>query len=215
MHDGLALGGRGSVTGELQLQHLGQGLGLLAHLVRLVLADDASPPLVDVVEDPGMDLVIQPIDILLLRNHLNVYARRVVAHCVLSLFVRSPRHIHNVDEDMGMTQIIQELGLIEGNKSHLVSESGALARSRNQSSDIQQLYRNLSLPVFAKTINRRTFLGAMPLNTWTLGQVIRYACVWLDGRERIISNLRNSTAAGKSYLGVSIRDSIEERRLSR
>ena len=51
-----------------------------------------------------------------------------------------------------MTQIIQELGLIEGNKSHLVSESGALARSRNQSSDIQQLYRNLSLPVFGSMV---------------------------------------------------------------
>lgn len=169
MHDGLALRGRGSVAGELQLQHLRQGLRLLAHLVRLVLPDDAAPPFADVVENPRVNLVIQPIDVLRVTPPCIHYTRRVVAYGVLPLLVRPPRHIDNVDEHVRMTQVIQELGVTTLERKHLVSQTRSLARSRNQSSDVEQLHRNLALSVLAETINGGALGGAMPFHARTLG----------------------------------------------
>ena len=93
------------------MQHLRQRLRLLAHLVRLVLPDDTAPPLAYVVENPRVNLVIQPIDVLRVAPPHIHYTRRIVANGVLSLLVRPPRHIDNVDEHVRMTQVIEELGV--------------------------------------------------------------------------------------------------------
>lgn len=58
------LRGRRAVAGKLQLQELRKAFGFLAVAERAVLADDPAPFFVNVVEDPGVDLVVEPVDIL-------------------------------------------------------------------------------------------------------------------------------------------------------
>lgn len=63
-HDRRALRRSRAVAGELQLQQLRQAFWLLAVAERAVLPDDPTPLFVDVVEDPGVDLVVEPVDVL-------------------------------------------------------------------------------------------------------------------------------------------------------
>lgn len=97
--------------GTTHLKHLRESLRLVAVGVRRVLPNDPAPLLVDVVEDPRVNLVVEPVDILFITHPNKSYPRRVVSHRVLSLFVCSTRNVHNVNENVSMSEIIQELPL--------------------------------------------------------------------------------------------------------
>lgn len=60
---------------------------------------DATPSLPQVVKDPVMDLIVQPVNVV----------GRVIALCHLSLFVCGARDIHNVHQHICASEVIQEL----------------------------------------------------------------------------------------------------------
>ena len=82
---------------------------------------DGTPPLPQVPLDPLDDLAPQPGDIL----------RGVVAAGVLALGVCPPARVYDMDEGVGVAQIVQEL----------ISEALALMGAGDQTGDIKEFDR--------------------------------------------------------------------------
>lgn len=107
-------GRRGTVARKLALQRLG-GRGLDGR----VAAADRRPPLRQVAEGPGDDLGAQPGDV----------DGRVVAARLLAVGVDGARGVDDVDEGVGVAQVVEEL----------VAQAAALVRAGDQPGDIEEL----------------------------------------------------------------------------
>ncbi|PMB72390.1 hypothetical protein BM221_002493 [Beauveria bassiana] len=126
-------GHRGAVARELELQRLG-GRGLDGD----VAPAEGAPFLQQVAEDPGDHLAAQPGNV----------DRGVVAARFLALGVDGTRRVDDVDQRVGMPQIIEEL----------VSEALALVGARHQPSHVEQLNRHR-----APTRDARAVVGLAPV----------------------------------------------------
>lgn len=80
--------------------------------------------------------------------------------------------------------------------SHLISKSSSLTRSRNETSNIKQFYRNLTLSILAKSVERSTAGLHIFGSTRTIRHVIGNARIRFDGCERIVSNLEMTVWRG-------------------
>ena len=93
---------------------------------------DGAPPVPEVSLDPGDDFRPQP---------CNVHAG-VVPTGHLALSICGARDIDNVDESVGMAQVVEEL----------VAEALALVGSRDKTGNIEQLYRNRAAAINTRAI---------------------------------------------------------------
>ncbi len=91
------------------------------------------PPLVhQVAPDPRDDLAPQPRDV----------DAGVVAARVLALGVGGAGHVHDVDQRVGVSQVVEEL----------VAQPLALVRARDQAGDVKQLDGHASSPIVARPV---------------------------------------------------------------
>lgn len=99
--------------------------------------------------------------------------RRVVPPRVLALGVRRPRHVHHVDQRVGVPQVVEEL----------VAQPLALVRARHQPGHVQQLDGHAAPPVDARAVVGLAALREAVARAGAVDLEVADGSLWVDRGE--------------------------------
>lgn len=151
------LGGT-AVAGELRLEGLNSG-GLDSD----VAASNATPALGQVTPDPGDDLTAQP----------GYVDAGVVAAGVLTLRISGATDVDDVDEGVGVAQVVEEL----------VAQTFALVGAGDKTGDVEQLDGDAALAVVTGTVVGAASVGNIMAGAGAVDLQVAYGALRVDGGE--------------------------------
>lgn len=126
-------------------------------------APNATPALSQVTPDPSNDLTAQP----------GYVDAGVVAPGVLTLRIGGAADVNNVDEGVGVAEVVEEL----------VAQTFALVGAGDKTGDIQQLDGDTALAVVTGTIVGAASVGNIMAGAGAVDLQVAYGALRVDGGE--------------------------------